>query len=415
MLANLFKPRAATLANPTDELREALLGSPTASGAHVTPSKALQLSVVYACVRLLSFSAAGLPFNLYRRKGDDSEAAVDHPLYELLHALPNEEMTSVDHRTMLMASLLLQGNAYHEFARDNRGVVRELWPLHPERMLVDRSKKTGKLIFEYHDTGGARQIRNDRMWRVSGFTTNGIIGLSPIGLARESIGLGLSAEQYGATLFANGGQPAGFISFGADIKPEVRKDAQGAWNDEHRNRESWHKVPFLQGGAQWQSISLNAEDSQFLETRKYQRSELCGFYGVPPHMVGDLDKATFSNIEHQSIQFVVYSLMPWLVRIEQSVYRDLLTPQERRDYYVRHKVEGLLRGDSKARGEFYRSLFNMGALTPNQIRLLEEMNSMEGGDHRYMQTALGRVDENGNVVAPNNIKQGGNDAQNEAA
>lgn len=414
MLGKLFsRPSNATLASPDDALREALLGQPTASGAHVTPRNALQLAVVYSCVRLLSFTCAGLPFNLYRRDGINSEVATDHPLHELLHILPNDEMTSVDHRTMLMASLLLNGTAYNETARDNRGTVREIVPLHPDRMLVDRSKATGKLVYEYHDTDGMRPIRADRMWRINGFTTNGVLGLSPIALARESIGLGMSAEQYGATLFARGGQPAGFVSFDADIKKETRQDAQAAWNEEHRNRNNWHKVPFLQGGAKWQSISLNAEDSQFLETRKFQRAEICGFFGVPPHMVGDLDKATFSNIEHQSLQLVIYTLMPYLHRIEQSVYRDLLTPNERRQYYSKHKVEGLLRGDSKARSEFYRGLFNMGVLTPNQIMHLEEMNTVEGGDHRYMQTAMGRINENGDVVAPNNLKTGEPNAPDE--
>ena len=414
MLGNLFKPSAATLASPDDELRESLLGRATASGVRVTPNNALQLAVVYSCVRLLSFCVAGLPLNLYKRNGDDSEIATDHPLQELLHILPNDEMTSVDHRTMLMSSLLLKGTAYHETARDGRGTVREIIPLNPDKMLVDRSKKTGKLIYEYHD-GDVRTIRPERMWRCNGFTTNGVLGLSPIGLARESIGLGLSAEQYGASLFANGGQTTGFIGFDADIKPDVRKDAQAAWNEEHRSRESWHKVPFLQGGAKWQSISLNAEDSQFLETRKFQRSEICGFFGVPPHMVGDLDKATFSNIEHQSIQFVVYSLTPWLERIEQSIYRDLLTPLERKQYYSKHKVEGLLRGDSKARGEFYKTLFGMGALTPNQILSLEEMNGTDGGDHRYMQTSMGRIDDNGNIIGTKNLDKGTQNAPNEAA
>lgn len=397
MLNSLFAPRASTLKEPSDELREALLGTPTASGVHVNQDKALQLGVVYSCVRVLSFCAAGLPFNLYRRQGEDSEVATDHPLNELLHMLPNDEMTSVDHKTVIMASLLLQGTSFNEYARDRRGVVREIVPMSSEKMLVDRVKRTGKLVYEYHD-GDVRTIPAERMWRICGFTTNGIVGLTPIGAAREAIGLGLSAQAYGASLFANGGAPSGFISFDASIDPKVRKDAQSSWNEEHRTRNSWHKVPFLQGGAKWQSVSMNAEDTQFLETRKFQRSEICGFFGVPPHMVGDLDKATFSNIEHQSLQFVIYSLVPWLTRIEQSIYRDLLTPDERKQYYAKAKVEGLLRGDSKARAEFYRALFQMGALTPNQMLKLEEMNSVDGGDHRYMQVSMGKIDENGNVI-----------------
>lgn len=406
MLSALFKPKASTLQDPDDDLKQALFGRPTASGAHVNAETAMQLSVVYSCVRLLSSCIAALPLNVYRRDGNNSLVAAEHPLNELLHTLPNDEMTSVDHRTMLMASLLLQGTAFHEYARDGRGRVREIVPLLPNKMLVDRSRTTGKLVYEYHD-GDVRTIRADRMWRISGMTTNGVLGLSPIAQARESIGLGMTAEEYGASLFANGGQTPGFIGFDADIKAGVRKEAQEQWNETHRTRANWHKVVFLSGGAKWQNITMNALDTQFLETRKFQRSEICGFFGVPPHMVGDLDKATFSNIEHQSLQFVIYSLVPWLTRIEQSIYRDLLTPAERATYYAKHKVEGLLRGDAKARSEFYRALFNMGALSPNQIRQLEEMNEVPGGDNRYMQTAMGRVDENGNI-------QGGNNAPHEA-
>jgi len=406
MLSSLFaaKNQTSTLADPSDELREALTGGmATHSGVSVNPDNALKLATVYSCVRVLSFCASALPLNLYRRDGNNSHVATDHPLNELLHTLPNDEMTSVDHRTMMMASLLLEGTSFNEYARDGRGDVREIVPLQPSKMLVDRVKRTGKLIFEYHD-GDVRKIRHDRMWRVCGFTTNGILGVTPIALAREAIGLGMSAEQYGASLFANGGAPSGFIGFDADIKPDTRKDAQKAWNDEHRNRESWHKVPFLQGGAKWQSITMNAEDAQFLETRKFQRSELCGFFGVPPHMVGDLGDATFSNIENQSLQFVIYSLLPYLVRIEQSIYRDLLSPSERKEYYAKNKVDGLLRGDSKSRAEFYRSLFNMGAISPNRIRELEEMNSVDGGDHRYIQSSMGKVDEQGNIIGGTNEK-----------
>lgn len=403
MLSKLFTASNSTLASPSDELREFFTGSNTASGANVTPDTAMHHAVVYSCVRLLSSCVAALPFNLYERgEGSDANVARAHPLNERLHMLPNSEMTSIDQRTMQMASLLLQGNAYHEYARDGRGRVAEIVPLLPQHMLVDRTKN-GKLHFEYHN-GDVRTIRADRMWRIAGMSTNGIVGLSPITYARETIGLGMSAEQYGASLFQKGGQPPGFISFDADIKKEVRKDAQEAWNENHRTRDNWHKVVFLSGGAKWQSVSMNASDTQFLETRKFQRSEICGFFGVPPHMVGDLDKATFSNIEHQSLQFVMYSLLPWLTRIEQSIYRDLLTPQERQQYYAKHKVEGLLRGDAKSRAEFYRALFNMGALTPNQIRALEEMNAMAGGEHRYMQTAMGRIDENGNVIGGPNAQ-----------
>ncbi len=391
MLNRLFK--GSTLADPSDELIDSLVGPQSASGKVVTPDSALRVAAVYACVRVLSETLAALPFNLYRKiDKKNREVAGAHPLQSILHSLPNEEMTSIDFRTQLMASLLLRGNAYSEVERDGAGRVRGVWPVNPDKVMVARSKKTKKLVFEVHDND-IRTIRNDRMWRVAGLSTNGIIGLSPVSQMRESIGMSLALEEHGARMFRNRAKPGGVLQHPGTLKQEARKNLENSWNSAYRGVGNSHKVAVLQEGMEWKQIGMSSEDAQFLESRKYQRSEIASIFGVPPHMIADLEKATFSNIEHQSIQFVVYSLLPWIKRIEQSIYRDLLSPRERGEYYAEHSVEGLLRGDSKARAEFYNSLFNAGSISINDIRRLENMNSIEGGDQHWLQLSMAPISQ----------------------
>ncbi|MBN8431816.1 phage portal protein [Microbulbifer salipaludis] len=385
MLSKIFSAETSTLKSPSDDLLESLTGPQSAAGKSVTPDTAMRVAAVYSCVRLLSETLAALPLNVYRKQSDGNrEVATDHPLQMLLHDLPNEEMTSIDFRTQLMASLLLRGNAFSEVERDRAGRLRAAWPLNPDKMHVARSDRTNRLTFEYHDKG-IQTIPASRMWRIAGLSTNGIIGLSPISQAREGIGLALALEEHGARLFSNGARPGGTLEVEGKLSDEAYDRLRTSWNNRHQGGANAHRTAILEEGTKWKQIGMSAEDAQFLETRKYQRSEIAAIFGVPPHMVGDLDKATFSNIEHQSIQFVVYSLLPWLKRIEQSIFRDLLSPVERQQYYAEHSVEGLLRGDAKARSEFYKNLFNVGALSINDLRRLENMNSIEGGDEHWLQ------------------------------
>ncbi|MEW5248907.1 phage portal protein [Microbulbifer discodermiae] len=387
ILRNLFSPSAetSTLKSPSDDLLDALSAPQSAAGKAVTPDTAMRVAAVYACVRLLSETTAALPLNLYRRtSGGNREVASDHPLQMLVHNLPNEEMTAIDFRSQLMAALQLRGNGYSEVERDRGGRVRGVWPINPDKVWVGRSERTKRLVFEVHD-GDMRTLGPERVWRIAGLSTNGIVGLSPISQAREGIGLALALEEHGARLFSNGARPGGTLEVEGKLSDEAYERLRTSWNNRHQGGANAHRTAILEEGTKWQQIGMSAEDAQFLETRKYQRSEIAAIFGVPPHMIADLEKATFSNIEHQSIQFVVYSLLPWLKRIEQSIFRDLLSPIERQEYYAEHSVEGLLRGDSKARSEFYKNLFNVGALSINDLRRLENMNTIEGGDEHWLQ------------------------------
>ena len=385
----------STLKSPSDDLAGVLTGEATTNtGQNVTPETALRVAAVFACVRVLSETLAALPFNLYRKTKNGREVADDHALQNILHSLPNKEMTSMDFRTQLLASLLLQGNAYNDVYRTRAGEVGEIIPLTASKMHVYRSEKTGQLAFEEHSNGVIRTIPNKRMWRIAGLGTNGIVGLSPIGLMRESVGIAMATEEHAARMFSNGAKPGGILEHPGKLSPDASAALVDSWNKAYQGTKNVNKVALLQEGLKWQQIGMTATDAQFLESRKYQRSEIAGIFGVPPHMIADLEKATFSNIEHQSIQFVVFSLLPWMKRIEQSVYRDLLTRSERKEYYVEHNAQGLLRGDSKARSEFYSNLFNVGSISINDIRRLENMNSIGAeGDKHWLQMQMTPIDE----------------------
>lgn len=395
ILNKLFQ--ASTLKAPSSELTEALTGgASTASGKCVTPDQSLRVSAVYSCVRILSETIAALPLNLYERTDDQGNRKVarDTALNQCIHVMPNSEMTAMDFRMYQMVCLLLRGTTFSEVHRARSGQIGEIIPLNPDYIYIDRSKSTGKLVFEDHSSGN-RIIRNEKMWRICGMSLNGITGLSPIACAREGIGISMSLEEHGARLFSNGAKPGGILEHPGKLSETGQKMLLDSWNDAYKGVGNANKVAVLQEGMKWHQLGLSAEDSQFLESRKYQRTEISAMYGVPLHMMGDLDKATFSNIEHQSIMLVVYTLLPWLKRIEQSIYRDLLVPSERQQYFAEHRVDGLLRGDAKARSEFYTSLFGVGALSINDIRRLENENSIEGGDKHYLQMQQVPIDQLG--------------------
>lgn len=391
----------STLEDPDDDLMHLLTGgSMSSTGVNVTEEKALRVAAVFACVRVLSSTFAALPLHLNKTEGRDTIKAKDHPLYNLLHWSPNDEMVSYNHRQMIMSSLLLRGTSYNEFAVDGRGRVREIFPLVGE-MNVDRDQSK-KLVYDFYDGCSNRVIRNDRMWRITGYTNNGIVGKTPLSIARETIGQAIAASEFGGNVFKNGAKLSGILKSVKKLDPDQRKDLLKAWNESFSGINNAGQTGLVHNGADFVPISMTSQDAQFLETLKFQRSEIAGLYGVPPHMIGDLERATFSNIEHQSISFVIYSLLPHLINFEQTVFRDLLTPEERKIYQVKFSVDGLLRGDTKARSQFYKTLFNMGAIEVDEIRDFENMNPVDGGDNRYMQSNMGKIDKDGNIIGAKN-------------
>ena len=343
------------------------------SGVRVDEESSMRTSAVYACVKILAETVASLPLHLYKKgTNGKNEFADQHPLFSCLYETPNDEMTSFEFREIMMTSLLLYGNAYARIIR-KQGHVTELWYLKPQYMTVERDTITGKIKYTYSDdiTNKTYVYKPKQIFHIKGLSIDGVKGLSPIAQAREAVGLSLATEEYGAKFFGNGARPGGVLEHPGILKdPEKLRES---WNQVYQGTRNSHKVAVLEEGMKYHSIGIAPEDAQFLETRKYQVNEICRIFRVPPHLVGDLERATFSNIEHQSIEFVQHTIRPWIVRWEQAIARALLSAEERTIYFARFNVDGLLRGDYKSRMEGYAVGRQNGWLSTNDIRKLEDL------------------------------------------
>ena len=362
----------------------------TPAGKRVNENTAMQMTAVYACVRILSEAIAGLPLHVYRYNDTGGkEKDLRHPLYRLLHDEPNIEMTSFVFRETLMSHLLLWGNAYAQIIRNARGEVTALYPLMPNKMTVDRDEK-GNLYYLYErsieDTaaiGKKSQIllSSSDVLHIPGLGFDGLVGYSPIAMAKNAIGLAIATEEYGAKFFANGAAPGGVLEHPSTIKdPQKVKES---WNSAFQGSANAHRVAVLEEGMKYQAIGISPEQAQFLETRKFQIDEIARIFRVPPHMVGDLEKSSFSNIEQQSLEFVKYTLDPWVVRWEQAMCRALLSQSEKPLVFIKFNVDGLLRGDYASRMTGYATARQNGWMSTNDIRELENLDRIPaelGGD-----------------------------------
>jgi len=380
--------KALKIATNPEQLEEMIRGvfgsGATESGETVSPARAMQQAAVFTCVRVLGESVAQLPFNLYRSRDDGgSDKMTSHPLHRLLHYQPNDWMTSFEFREYLMACLNLRGNFYafknYVGSGKNRKIA-ELLPFHPDTVTVIQDEKRN-ILYEVQLPKADKQIVPQKnMLHIKGLSLDGITGVSPIRYQREAIGLAMAAEKHGARMFKNGARPSVILKHPGSLTEEAAERLKNNWESAYGG-ENVGKTAVLENGMGVETISMTNEDAQYLETRKFQRSEIAGIYRVPAHLVNDLEKATFSNIEHQSVNFVVHSLNPWLVRIEQAIWRDLLTPEEQAEgYYTRFNVDGLLRGDSKSRAEALKIQRENGIINANEWRALENMNPIDGGD-----------------------------------
>ena len=368
-----------TLANPSKWLLD-MYGAATTSGISVSEQSAMQCAAVFSCVKVLSEDVASLPLVLFKKEGKNKRRATEHSLYGLLHDRPNPAMTSFTWRETIVPHLLLWGNIYQEIVTDGAGRVTELWPLPPDKVRV---KQSGRQLFYWYRDGVERPILNPL--HIPGLGFDGLTGKSVIGLQRETVGLSLTAEQYGAAYFGNGARPGGVLETDGKMDPTIVERLKKSWNDIYQGSANGHRVAILEQGLKYHQISLPPEDSQFLETRKYQRSEIAGLFRVPPHKIGDLQFATFSNIEHQAIEYVTSAVRPLCVRLEQALNWALLNDSERKQgYYFEHVLDGLLRGDIKSRYEAYAIGKQNGFLNTNDIHAKENMDEVEGGDEYYV-------------------------------
>ena len=388
IFSGLFRSRDKPQNRTMGSAYSFFFGGSTA-GKRVNERSAMQMTAVYSCVRILAEAVAGLPLHLYRYKEDGGkEKAIDHPLYLLLHDEPNPEMSSFVFRETLMTHLLLWGNAYAQIIRNGKGEVIALYPLMPDRMTVDRDRD-GKLYYEYtvstDDTptvkGTVVRLNSSDVLHIPGLGFDGLVGYSPIAMAKNAIGMAIACEEYGAKFFANGAAPGGVLEHPGTIKDPGR--VRESWQSTFGGSGNANKIAVLEEGMKYTPIGISPEQAQFLETRKFQINEIARIFRVPPHMVGDLEKSSFSNIEQQSLEFVKYTLEPWLVRWEQSIQRTLFSPEEKKRYFAKFNVEGLLRGDYASRMSGYATARQNGWMSANDIRELENMDRIpaeEGGD-----------------------------------
>ncbi|HOR77262.1 MAG TPA: phage portal protein [Anaerolineaceae bacterium] len=375
----------------------------TTSGKAVNERTAMQTSAVYACVRILAESVAGLPLHVYERTANGSKSTKpSHPLYRLLHDEPNREMTSFVFRETLMSHLLLWGNAYAQIIRDGRGFPIALYPLLPDRMAVDRNE-SGELVYTYQSDKGQVKLRRENILHIPGLGFDGLIGYSPIAMAKNAVGLALATEDYGATFFANGANPGGVLEHPGVIKPEQADRLRESWQSQFGGANA-HKVAVLEEGLKFHQMSIPPEQAQFLETRKFQINEIARIFRVPPHMVGDLEKSSFSNIEQQSLEFVKYTLDPWVVRWEQSLQQVLILPSEKATIFIKFNLDGLLRGDYQSRMQGYSTGIQNGFMSVNDVRGLEDMNLLtaeEGGDLHFVNGNMVKLADVGAAYKPN--------------
>lgn len=391
-LTSWFRPRAAEesrLTQPSPWLVQWAGGGRTSAGVGVSPQSAMALSTYYDCLRIISEDVAKLPLFIYERTGARGKRrAPEHPLYTLLHDAPNPEMTSMSFRETLTHHMLGWGNGYAWIERQ-AGEIVALWPIHPSFVYLRRAD--GEIVYDIRmssflpgdtSTTTVYRVRAEDMLHVHGLGPDGHYGYSIAQLAAESLGLTLAAEEFGARFFGDDATPSGVLTHPQRLSPEATQNLRQSWEERHQGTR---KIAVLEEGMTFTPMTIPPEQGQFIETRQFQMREVCRWFRMQPDKVGDYEFATYSNIEQSGINYVVDTLTPWLVRWEQEYGRKLLADEP--TYFAEHQVQGLMRGDQAARGDFYTKLFGLGSLSPNDVRSFENMEEIgEDGDTFFIAT-----------------------------
>lgn len=406
---NLFGRMAAAwrgLSSPSEWLFDSLTGNAsTGSGVRVTESNVLQITAVWACVRVISETVGSLPLFVYKRVGsaNDRERNDSHPLYPLLHVAPNSDMSAMAFRETLTMHLLTWGNGYAEIKRDNAGRPIELSPILPSLVQIERSL-SGELVYVIREPSNPRieanRILGENMLHISGPSPDGVVGYSPVTLAREMLGLTKAGEQYAANVYGNDSRPSGVLTHPMHLEPEAAKQLKSDWEGMYKGASNAGKTAVLEEGMTFNAMSFPPEDAQMLESRQFQTEEVARWFNVPPHKIQHLLRATFSNIEQQQISFSTDTIRPWLVRWEQEMQRKLFNADD--DSFSEHVLDALLRGDSLSRAQSLEIQFRNGVRSPNEWRAIENLNAFDGGDKHYRQMNMTAIEgeESGSGETP---------------
>ena len=384
---------------PNYEVREGLDWSSCTTGARrnpsgvkITPENAVQSTVVLACCRVLSEAVASLNIGVYRF-GDDDVKTLDraNPLYRLIARRPNRWQTSYEWREQMMLHLCLYGNSYNQIIRGPGGVVTALIPLHPSRMIVDEVA-ANVIRYTYTESmGGTTTYPAEDIMHIRWMSDDGIEGMVPTVVAKDAIALARACEIHGSAYFGNGARPGVILETDNEVTPEAALLLRENWERIHKGVDRAWKTAVLTNGLKAHELGSNNQESQFLEVRRFQTEEICRIYRCPPHLVMDLQRATFSNIEQQSLDFLQYTLTPWLRRIESALCRDILLDDP--EIEVSFDTRSFLRGDASSRAAYYQAMWNLGVLSVNEIRAAENMNPVEGGDSRFVQLNMTTLDK----------------------
>ena len=357
----------------------------SSSGINVTGTMALGIPAVYACIRVLAESIASLPLITYKRlPNGDKQRAGDFSLYPLLHDQPNPLMTSLELREFLVGHLCLRGNAYCLIERE-LGEVVALWPLHPDRVTVEVDGR--ELVYTYQNDGQEKKYKMADILHIRGLSSDGIIGYSPLALLRDTFGHSKAISDYSANYFKNDASPGGILSTPNTLNATAAANLREAWNKGYRGSGNKHKVAVLDNDLKWQSVGVSPQDSQLIESQKFSVVEIARVFRVPLNLIQDLERSTYSNISEQNRSFLTHTLQPWLERIEQAMHKSLLTESEKQKYFIEHLTQNFLRANTRERYLAYKIARQTGFMSVNEIRKLENMNSVEGGDD-YETTAI---------------------------
>ena len=383
-------------------LRTVFAGGVAKSGASVTPETAMRQATVYACIRVIADSIAHLPLVVYRRDGEKRIPQREQRIYQLLHDRPNEWQTSFEWRELLARDIEMRGNGYSMIVRNFRGEPDELIRMHPDRTTPKQDQRTLAVTYSYaRPDGRTIDLRQDQVFHVRGHGDNGLYGMDPIQYFRETIGDAISQQEHGSRFFSNGAKPLGFLEVpqGVKIGKESTDALRADFDAAYAGGDNAYKTAVLPGGITYKPVAISMENAQFIESRQFSRTEIAAIFRVPPHKVGDLSRATFSNIENQALEFVVDSLMPRLVRFEQAISRDLLSDPA---MFAKFNVAALLRGDFKSRQEGLQIQRRNGVVSANEWRALEDFNPREDdGGNAYIIEANMAVDD-GQPEVPQN-------------
>jgi HK97 family phage portal protein len=375
-----------------------LYGSRDHAGEHVDEQSALTYSAFWCAVRLISETAAALPLHLCQTAGRGKRKALDRYAYHVLHTAANQYMTAMQCRETMIAHVLTWGNCYAEIIRNELGELTALWPITPDRVKVEMTG--GELTYRIRVSGAEDVILpRSKVLHVAGLGFDGFMGYSVVAMARKSLGLSMALETFGANYFANGTHPGVIVSHPGQLNEQAHQRLKVALVDAYSGLGNSHRLMLLEDGMKLEKLGIPPNDSQFLESRAFQVPEVARWFNLPPHKLRDLTKSSFSNIESEQISFVQDAILPWLVRLEQSFNQQLLSDADRRrGFYYKHVVEGLLRGDTKSRGEFYSSLLDRGVFSINDVRELEDRDPVEGGDVHLVPLNMTTLENAGKVT-----------------